>query len=184
MGSSIETNWIPVVTPYGNSKCGAFFLPENGDIVVVTFMGDNPNFGIVLGGVWSSSQPPPETGENTGSDLNKDGENNLRFIKSRSGNQIIFDDKDGEEKIQILSSDAKTRFEMLSKDEMIKIETDKDISINAKGKFAIEAEEGVLKFSKGLKLTADEIAIESSSKDVKIKASQNIALEGSTIKLN
>ncbi|MCP4136617.1 MAG: rhs element Vgr protein [bacterium] len=184
LGDGMETNWIPILTPYGNSECGAFFLPEVDDVVVVTFIGDNPGSGIVIGGVWTDQQVPPETGENSGSDLNKDGENNLRFIKSRSGHQIIFDDKDGEEKIQILASDGATRYEFLAADEMINIETDVDLVISAKGKLAIEAEEGEIAFDKGFKVEVDELAVESKSAAVKIKASQNITLEGANIKLN
>ena len=183
LGDAVETNWIPVLSLYASSECGAFFLPEIDDQVVVGFIADNPGQGIVIGGVWSDSQTPPETGENTGSDLNKDGENNLRFIKSRSGNMIIFDDKDGEEKLQILASGAQTRFEYLAQDEVLNIETDVDLKLISKGKLSIEAETGEFKFSKGLKIEAGGISIES-SKAVKAVASQDMAIEGSMIKLN
>ena len=43
---------------------------------------------------------------------------------------IIFDDKKGEEKIQILASDKKTRLEFLAKDKLMKLDTDKDIKIS------------------------------------------------------
>ncbi|MBN2532120.1 MAG: rhs element Vgr protein [Spirochaetales bacterium] len=184
LGEDIETNWIPVMTLYGSAECGAFFIPEVDDQVVVVFLNDNPEQGIVLGSVWSEAAVPPETGENTGSDLNQDGENNLKFIKSRSGHQIILDDKDGEEKIQILAADGKTRFEFLAKDEMINIETDKDLRISAGGKLSIEAEEGEITFDKGLKVEADKISMESKSKDIEAIASQNMQIEGSSVKLN
>ncbi|MBN2440170.1 MAG: rhs element Vgr protein [Spirochaetales bacterium] len=184
LGEDIETNWIPVMTLYASSECGAFFLPEIDDQVVVAFLNDNPEQGVVLGSVWSENALPPETGENTGSDLNQDDENNLKFIKSRSGHQIILDDKDGEEKIQILAADGATRFEFLAKDELINIETDKDLRISAGGKLSIEAEEGEFTFDKGLKIEADKIAEESKSKNIESIASQSMQVEGSSVKIN
>ena len=184
LGEDIETNWIPVMSLYGSAECGAFFLPEIDDQVVVAFLNDNPEQGIVLGSVWSEAAVPPETGENTGSDLNQDDENNLKFIKSRSGHQIILDDKDGEEKIQILAADGATRFEFLAEDEIINIETDKDLIISAGGKLSIEAEEGEFTFDKGLKIEADKISEESKSKDIESIASQSMQVEGSSVKLN
>jgi uncharacterized protein involved in type VI secretion and phage assembly len=158
-GDEVETNWIPVLSLYASSECGAFFIPEVDDQVIVAFLNDNPDHGVVLGSVWSEAIAPPETGENTGSDLNQDGENNLKFIKSRSGHQIILDDKDGEEKIQILAADGNTRFEFLARDEKINLETDKDLFITAGGKLIIEAEEGEFTFDKGLKMKAENISL-------------------------
>lgn len=184
MGDTIETDWIPVMTLYGTAECGAYFMPEVDDQVLVGFFGDTPDKGIILGSMWSDTQVPPETGENTASDLNQDGENNLRFIKSRSGHQIIFDDKDGEEKIQILAAEAKSRVEFLAKDKLLNFETDKDMAIKTKGKLGMEAEEGEFKFQKNLKIDADGVKIESSGQDIEIKASINLSVEGTTIKLN
>ena len=86
LGKDIQTHWIHIITP----GMGVFALPEVGDQVVVAFIGDNPDLPIVLGVVWSNKQRPPMTEENAGSELNKDGKNNLRFMRSRSGNRVIF----------------------------------------------------------------------------------------------
>ena len=184
MGEDIETDWIPVMSMYASTTCGALFIPEVDDQVLVAFMGDNPNRGVVLGSVWHENQLPPETQENSASDLNKDGENNLRFIKSRSGNMIIMDDKSGEEKLQIINADGKTRFEFLTKDKLLSIKTDKGFYLSAKQGISIEAKECKFLIKKGLKIEAGDIAMTSKSADVKIKASNAVAIEGSAIKLN
>lgn len=179
-GENIITNWIPVLNFYG----GAFFIPEVGDQVIVAFTDDSSDHGIVLGGVWDNAHMPPETGENTASDLNQDGENNLRFIKSRSGHQIILDDKAGEEKIQIITGEGTTRFEFKKADETVNIETDVDINISATKKVTIEAEEVEFTTTKSLKVSAEELLLESTGKDVSITAGNNLALEGTGINLN
>jgi uncharacterized protein involved in type VI secretion and phage assembly len=54
---------------------------EHGDI----------NRPIVIGALWSKKQEPVE--------VNQSSKNNTKIIKSRCGHRIIFDDKEGAEKI-------------------------------------------------------------------------------------
>jgi uncharacterized protein involved in type VI secretion and phage assembly len=180
LGEKIETGWIPVIT----SISGLFVLPEIKDQVIVSFIGDNATTGIVLGSAWNSKQLPPESGENTGSDLNKDGDNNLRFIKSRSGHKLILDDKKGEEKVQVITGKGKTRMEFLAKEGSLKITTDKNINISAKKKLIINGQEGTIKMKKGLLNQGENIKIEGKGKDINIKAGKNVVVEGSGINLN
>ncbi|WP_028973421.1 phage baseplate assembly protein V [Spirochaeta cellobiosiphila] len=182
-GEDTETDWLPILSFYATNGSGAFFLPEVGDQVVIAFQDARHQAGFVLGSLHHQDNLPPSTEENTDSDLNADGENNLQFIKSRSGNKLILDDKSGEEKIQLIAADGATRFEFLMADEMINLETDKDLRISAAGKIMIEAEEAELSLSGGLQATADGISIESDS-DVSLTASDNMNVEGSSVKLN
>jgi uncharacterized protein involved in type VI secretion and phage assembly len=179
LGENIITGWIPMVTPI----IGVFALPEIKEQVLVAFIGGNPDNCVVTGSSWNTVQKPPLSGENAGSDLNKDGENNLRFIKSRSGHRIIFDDKKGEEKLQILTGDGSTRFEFLAKASCLKLTTKKDLKISAKGKVLIEGEEGSIKMKKGIINQGENIKIDGKSKDISIKG-KNIIIEGSGINLN
>jgi phage baseplate assembly protein gpV len=179
-GENIVTNWIPVLNFYN----GAYFLPDVGDQVAVAFMDDSSEHGVVLGGIWSNVQRPPETEENTASDLNQDGENNLKFIKSRAGHKIILDDKSGDEKVQIIVGGGTTRIDFKAAEELLNIETDVDLQLSATKKIEIEAEEGDFQFTQSLKISAEEMLLESTSADLKTKAGNNLALEGQTINLN
>lgn len=180
MGEKIETDWIPTIVPIA----GVFCLPEVNDQVLVAFMGDSAEYGVVIGSIWTNKILPPETKINTGSDLNKDGKNNLRFIKTRAGNMIILDDKKGEEKIQIIVKGNKTKYEFSAKDKKITMITDVNMVISAKKGLNIKAEKGTITVKKALKISADALSVESKSKDITIKASQNITVQGSNIKLN
>ncbi|MCP4138402.1 MAG: rhs element Vgr protein [bacterium] len=179
LGDEILTDWIPVMSIYK----GAFFIPEVDDLVIVGFMGDSDHC-VVLGTIWTSTQLPPETAENAASDCNKDGENNLRFIQSRSGHQVILDDKEGEEKIQLIASGSATRIEFLAKEEKMNFITDKDLYVSAAGKLGIVAEEGDIQFTKGLKIESKTMSLNTTGGDIKSEASGNITLQGGTIKLN
>lgn len=182
-GADTETDWLPVLSPFSGEEIGTFCLPELEDVVVVMFMDKELEKGVVLGSVYNQNIKPPKTEENSGADLNDDGKNSLHFIRSRSGLRIILDDTDGEEKIQLLGPDAKNRIEMLIGDELLNIETDKDISISADGIISFEAEEIEFKAEKALSMEADNIKQES-SKDITIKGDSSVTLEGNAVKLN
>ena len=68
--------WARIATPMAGPEIGAWFLPEIDDEVLVGFIGEDASHPVVLGGVWNSQQPPPET--------NSDGNNDRRLIRSRS----------------------------------------------------------------------------------------------------
>ncbi len=182
-GADTQSDWLPVLSPFSGEETGVFCLPELEDIVVVMFFDGTLEKGVVLGSLYNQNMTPPLTEENSDADLNDDGNNSLHFIRSRSGLRIILDDTDGEEKIQLLSPDAATRIEMLMGDELMNIETDKDISISAKGVISIEAEEIEFKAEKALTMEAENIKQEG-SKDITVKGDKSVALEGSSVKLN
>ena len=181
---TIETDWIPVINLYGNEDLGAFFIPETDNYAIVGFFGDNQKQGFVVGGSWAEDFNPPKTEENTSSDLNQDGDNNLRFIKTRSKHQLIFDDKDSQERMQIILSNAKTRYEFMSGDEVTNLKTDVDLKIIAKGKVEIEADQMEINLDKNAKIESMGIGIDAQKKEIKIKSGQNIGTEGITVKLN
>jgi uncharacterized protein involved in type VI secretion and phage assembly len=178
LGKDIQTHWIHIVTP----GMGIFVLPEVGDQVVVAFIGDNPDLPIVLGVIWSNKQRPPMSEENAESELNKDGKNNLRLMRSRSGNRVIFDDTKDNEKIQMISSDGTSRIELAAKDTKILLKTTGVMKISAKGKVTINGKECIINAKKGFISKSENIKVE--GKEVNVKAGNAIGVKGSGINLN
>jgi uncharacterized protein involved in type VI secretion and phage assembly len=177
------SDWMPVITPFGGSDCGISVLPEVDDMVLIIAMdGDNIKK-AVIGSVWFNGGEPPVTEENSDADLNQDGKNSLKFIKSRSGSMIIFDDSEGAEKIQIISSDKKSRFEFLNADELINLETENDIVIAAKGMLSIQAEEIEMKSEKNINFSGEDIQI-SAKQTMDINSDKEMTIKGSSIALN
>ena len=95
-----ESHWARVATFMAGKDRGAFFLPEVNDEVLVAFEHGDINMPYVIGSLWNGVDKPLET--------NSDGKNNVRVIKSRSGHIIRLNDKDGEEKIEIIDKSKKT----------------------------------------------------------------------------
>jgi uncharacterized protein involved in type VI secretion and phage assembly len=53
--------WARVAVPFAGGGRGAFLLPDVGDEVLVCFADGDPRLPIVVGGLWSGSQQPPES---------------------------------------------------------------------------------------------------------------------------
>jgi Uncharacterized protein conserved in bacteria len=131
-----ESNWARIASFMAGKERGAFFIPEVGDEVLVAFENGDVNKPFVIGALWNGKDTPPEK--------NSDGKNDIRIIKSRSGNVIQFSDKSGGEKITINST--------------------KDIEISApNGKLSITAKEIEIKSTSTAKIEA--------SSDMTIKGS-------------
>ncbi len=55
------TLWARVAAPFAGSERGAFFIPDVGDEVVVTFVNGDPRYPIVIGSLWNGRDAAPET---------------------------------------------------------------------------------------------------------------------------
>ena len=164
-----ESNWARVVSFFAGKDRGAFFLPEVEDEVLVAFEYGDINMPYVIGTLWNGVDTPPET--------NSDGENNIRVIKSRSGHVIRLDDKDGEEKIEIIDKSEKNLLTINTSENKITISSEQDIEILApNGKVLIDADTFEIK-------SASDSKIESGG-NLDMEASGDMNAKGSTINLN
>ena len=184
LGSDIETHWLPVMQPFASNGYGAYFLPDIDDRVLVTFLDEHYTQGIVLGSVWDTTNQPAVSEENGDADLNGDGNNALHMLRSRSGNRIILDDTEGAEKIQLLSPDGTSRFEIDTGEELVTIQTEGDITIAAAGNLQIEAAEIAITGTDSVEIEGGDTSVATTSGDLTVEASGNIALEGGDIALN
>ncbi len=53
--------WARVACPFAGSQRGGFFLPQEGDEVLVVFVGGDARAPVVVGGLWNNTSKPPET---------------------------------------------------------------------------------------------------------------------------
>ncbi len=83
-GDVDQSHWALISTPMAGDKYGFHALPEVNDLVAVMFIAGDIRNPVVLGGVWSKKDPPPEN--------NSGGKNDFRGFKSRAGARFIMDD--------------------------------------------------------------------------------------------
>ena len=53
------TDWIRIATLYGGAGKGSYFIPDQGDEVLIAFEHGNPRVPIVIGSMWNGKDQPP-----------------------------------------------------------------------------------------------------------------------------
>lgn len=110
--NSSETHWIPVAMPHGGPHRGIFFMPEEGDEVLIAFEDGDPERPIVIGSVWNHAHKAPRTTfwpaappaqGSTAPGPNDFFDNDLKGIYTKSGHAIELIDKTGKETISIMT---------------------------------------------------------------------------------
>ncbi len=170
MGQEEKTPWIRVNHVHASKNRGFYFIPEIGDEVLVDFESNDPDCPIVLGAVYNGANKPDEWYHDN---------NEIKAIRTKSGNEIIFNDKSGEETIEIANPSGRNRIVItISENNQIKILSDGDIELKAKNKISMK--------SKEIEMTADnELSIKSQkmtakANQTKITSDTSMDIEGGT----
>ncbi len=187
-----ETPWLRLVHIYGGKMSGVeqhgfYFIPEIGDEVLVAFENDNPDKAFVMGNVYHRKSPP---------DHWYHAENNIKSIRTRNGNQIIFNDEDGREEIRILNKDdqsptneislslnnngkitIKSEGELEISAESIKISAQNDITLDSGQNTKLTANDYQLDATNGIQLTGQQLTIDGQNTTT-IKGQSQLDLEG------
>jgi uncharacterized protein involved in type VI secretion and phage assembly len=84
--------WARVAFPLAGANRGMFMLPDKGDEVLVTFIGGDPRFPVVVGSLWNGRDAPTERIGERGVDRwsfrSKDG-SKISVVEETSGNAVL-----------------------------------------------------------------------------------------------
>jgi uncharacterized protein involved in type VI secretion and phage assembly len=141
-----KTPWIRVTSPHAGGSHGSFFIPEIGDQVLVGFEQHNPNQPYVIGSLYHEKARPQGVKD-------PDKLNNKKVIRTKSGNQIFFSDKEGEEEIRIQNG-CNILVMSLSKDNKITITTKGNLELSGKTILLSSQEDIKIKAGRHLIMTA------------------------------
>ena len=168
----VESGWCPVVTMMAGPGRGFVCRPEVGDQVLLALEFGDPNRAYVLGAVWSEKQQPPK-------DDGKPKENNLRFLRSRSGHVIRLDDTKGKERIEIVDKDESRKVVIDSAAKKIQVVCDQgDVEVTAgSGNVTVSAGSGAVK------VKAKSISVKATG-DMTIEAVGTLVLKGAKVNIN
>lgn len=147
--NDVESYWARLVAPMAGGQRGLFLRPELGDEVLVAFENGDPRRAYVLGSLWSKvDAPPPDDG--------KPADNNWRFIVSRSGHILRFDDTKGAEKIELIDKSGALKVVIDAAGEKIQITCDKgDVEVKSPaGSITLEAQKVEIKATADMSLEA------------------------------
>lgn len=166
LADDVESFWARPAYPMNGKERGFWWIPEIDDEVLIAFEHGDPNRPYLLGGLYNGVDKPPivkditdtfdftapeETAANTelatlaaASQLNEDGKNDLRFIRTRSGHLFIFSDEENEERIVICDKTGHGRLEISSNKNLVRITSaggDGDIELFADNRISIVCKE-------------------------------------------
>ena len=170
-----ETPWIRLVKPHAGLDHGAFTVPEKKDEVMVSYIHQHPDRPFVLGSVYNKDAKPAESWP--------EEENNIKAFKTKSNNEVIFNDKEGEASITILNNSGKNSITMtMNSGGAISISTDNQMSLSGKN-INITASENLTVKAKNIKMTAEQ-NINVNAEEGKIEVSADKGLMGLKAKKN
>ncbi len=164
LGADGEAVWARLSTFYAGNTFGAYFMPEVNDEVILGFMNDDPRFPIILGSVFSSSIPAPET---------PDEKNTIKTLITQSKMQLKFDEE--KKIITILTPGGNT---------MVFSDEDKGITVTDQNNNKIEMNDSgiVVESQSNLTLKASqEVKIEGAT--VSVNGSQSISNTGGSVSI-
>lgn len=173
------SDWVRVMTPYGGSGYGNYWLPEIDTEVIVGFVQGNLNLPVVLGCMWNHTDQQPEnviTEENT-----------VKTMMTKAGTKITFSDESEKEKItietplshQIVLDDEKKHISLQDKEGKNSILLDCD-----KGNVTVTAEKAIsLKIGSKEVWKSDSNGVTITGNAVKLEASNGLNLKGQTTEI-
>ena len=156
--------WAKLATLYTAEEAGSFFIPEVDSQVVVSFLSNDSRYPVILGSMYTTTTKPYKT---------IDPENQFKAILSKEKLTLEFDDvekiitikssddnyikiKETDKEIEITDINENT---ILTSSDGIKLDSAKDITIQAKGKITLKGGKGV-DVDGGSKMTIKAGAIE------------------------
>lgn len=171
----VETPWIRIVNHHAGKNKGFQFIPEVDDEVLVFFENNNPSRPFVMGALYH--------GKANHKDRN-DSDNLVKTIRTVSGNEIKFYDKDGEEEILIHNKDSQNHITLSLKDDgKITIKSKnkmellaKEILIEAENKLTMKSKETMVSGKNKIEVLTEKDCIIKSA-DTKIETQKNLTMK-------
>ena len=177
-----ESYWCRMTTPMAGKDRGWVCIPEIGTEVVLTFAYRSLQ-PYIIGAVYNGGDDKPEPYKND------DEKNNLRLFWSCNDHMIIFDDTEGEEKVE-LGAQAETRLDVTtapiyqslnSAEKTITEYSDGNIEWEVKETISIKCKDFILEASENIEVSSGAVTAINSGADYAVQVSGNSANNGAEI---
>ncbi|HET9441948.1 MAG TPA: phage baseplate assembly protein V, partial [Acidimicrobiales bacterium] len=174
----IESDWMRLVAMGAGAGRGWFWLPEVNDEVLVAFEHGDIRRPFILGGLWNGRDKPPIT---NGDAVAGDGTVNRRFMKTRTGHTLEFNDSPDAPKVELVTKSGKLKMTFDDKKADFKLASGNDVSVDNNGNLTITTKGNVeVKATGNLKLTGNQVTIEAKSNlEIKAGGSAKVAANAS-----
>jgi uncharacterized protein involved in type VI secretion and phage assembly len=99
LDNKVESEWCRVRQAYAGNDYGAFFIPEVGDEVLVSFIHGDMRLPIILGGLYNGKDKPPSA---------RAKDKDQKMIRTRGQHEILMDDTTGKERVRVKTKQGHT----------------------------------------------------------------------------
>jgi uncharacterized protein involved in type VI secretion and phage assembly len=172
-----ESDWCRVAQPAAGAGRGFYWLPHVSDEVLIAFERGEAHRPYIIGSLWNGKDKPMQAAYAD--------ENTTVMIQTRSGHQIVLDDKNGSEKIVIADKSGKRTVTFDVKQKKFLIEAKEgDVEIKAEKKILLECEDFEVKTSKTAKIdvgTNFDLKVDGNAS---IKAASQLNIKASRVNIN
>jgi uncharacterized protein involved in type VI secretion and phage assembly len=125
--------WARIANFMAGNQRGGYFIPEVGDEVLVAFEHGELDRPYILGTLWNLDDPPPEQ-------MDGEGKNDVRSIRSRSGHLISLNDSEDSPSIQIVDKTGENSITIDSVNNAMAIKVKGDFKVEVQGNISIETQ--------------------------------------------
>jgi len=171
-----ESTWARLAMPMAGKNRGWMTIPEIGDEVLVAFVhGDHDN-AIVLGSVYNGVDVPPYA--------NEDGNNDLRVFQSRSGHRLTFDDKSGEERVELITHNEEIRVIWDAKEKVLSVYSGKDIIVEAKETISFKCKDFIVEAAQSVSMKAGSTMEATAQASMTVNGGGSLVVKGAVVQIN
>jgi uncharacterized protein involved in type VI secretion and phage assembly len=171
-----ESFWARLVMPMAGKKRGWMTIPEIDDEVLCAFVHGDINKAIVVGSLYNGVDKPPYG--------NEDGDNDLRVFQSRAGHRITFDDKSGDERIELIVFNEEIRVIWDAKDKVLSLYSGKDIIIEAKETFSVKCKDFILEAESSINAKSGQATEIKTGTSCSVDGGSKLTLKGASTSIN
>jgi len=167
-GDKTETLWARIANNYAGKDYGIQWVPRIGHEVLVSFVGGDPDRPVITNRVYNDVNTPPL----------QPAKKTQNIIKTIKDNHIMFDDKDGEELVDI-RAEKDMNVLVATGDQTVTVEKGDQTFIVTKGKrvHKVKKNEDITIEGNQTTTVTKNISIESKSGKIHVKSPQKITLE-------
>ena len=172
-----ESDWVRVAQPAAGAGRGFYWLPQVNDEVLIAFERGEAHRPYVIASLWNGKDKPMK-------DAYQD-ENTTIMIQTKSGHQIVLDDKSGQEKIEIAdkSGNRTMTFDVKNKKFLVDAK-EGDVEIHAEKKIVIECEDLEIKTKKSSKIDVGSTFDLTVKDKANIKSDANLQIKADRVNIN
>jgi len=172
-----ESDWVRVAQPAAGAGRGFYWLPHVNDEVLVAFERGEAHRPYVIGSLWNGKDKPIKGAY--------EDENTTIFIQTKSGHQIILDDKKDAEKIVIADKSGNRTLTFDVKNKKFLVEAKEgDVEIHAEKKIILECEDLEIKTKKTGKIDIGSTFDLNVKDKANFKAGPQLNIKASRVNIN